>query len=75
MDPLYVELTNYLEKEEEFSWAFKDKFVKKQHRSLSLDKAKPYEMAEDEYIPRAESIMQTKLQFGMNKNAEVNPYL
>ena len=51
MDPLYVELTNYLEKEENFLWAFKNPLIKKQKRSLSLDKARPYEMAEGEYIP------------------------
>jgi hypothetical protein len=56
MDPLKVELTNYLEVEEVYNWRFADPDIKVS-RSLSLDFAIPYEMGEDEYIARRESVL------------------
>ena len=50
MDPLRVELNEYLERDEKYDWIYTNEHVKKQHRSISLDLVVPYEMGEDEYI-------------------------
>lgn len=55
MDPLKVELENYLMVDEVFGWRYENSEIKLA-RSLSLDLAVPYEMGEDEYIARRESI-------------------
>ena len=51
MSPKRQELQEYLEVDERFMWQFANRDIKV-GRSLSLDKAVPYEMAEGEYIPK-----------------------
>ena len=42
MDPLYVELTEYLRKDNAFDWVFTNPLVKKQLRSKSEDMRLPW---------------------------------
>lgn len=55
MNPDKVELENYLALDDIYGWNYIDSDIKVA-RSLSLDHAVPYEMGEDEYIARRESL-------------------
>jgi hypothetical protein len=51
LHPLNEELIEYLQKDEIHNWRFEDPLIKKQIRSLSMDKTIPYQMGEDEEGP------------------------
>jgi hypothetical protein len=48
MDPLKVELDEYLVKDEKYDWIYQNELIKTQIRSVSLDLVIPYEDEEGE---------------------------
>ena len=68
LDPLRKELVEFLEKDSQYSWEYKNSLVKQQLRSKSLDMCREYEMGDDEIAGR-------KLTVASKQESDFNPYV